>query len=61
MHLLHQSVQKQAVFLACIFETSGAVLIGSHVSETICKGIADYECFVDEPDILMYGCITDYY
>jgi len=31
--------------------------MGSHVSETIRKGIADYECFVDDPEILMYGCI----
>ena len=48
---------KQAVFLACIFETSGAILMGSHVSETIRKGIADYECFQDEPYTLMYGCM----
>ena len=48
---------KQAVILACIFETSGAILMGSHVSETIRKGIADYECFVDDPYSLMYGCM----
>ena len=48
---------RQAVVLACLFETSGAVLMGSHVSETIRKGIADYECFVDDADILMYGCM----
>ena len=48
---------KQAVFLASIFETSGALLMGSHVTETIRKGIADYECFVDDPGALMYGCM----
>jgi sodium-dependent phosphate transporter len=48
---------KQAVVLACIFETSGAILMGSHVSETIRKGIADYECFQDDPYTLMYGCM----
>lgn len=48
---------KQAVILACIFETSGAILMGSHVSETIRKGIADYECFQNEPYTLMYGCM----
>lgn len=48
---------KQAVILACIFETSGAILMGSHVSETIRKGIADYECFQDDPYTLMYGCM----
>ena len=47
----------QAVILACIFETSGAILMGSHVSETIRKGIADYECFQDDPYTLMYGCM----
>jgi sodium-dependent phosphate transporter len=46
---------KQAVIIACIFETSGAILMGSHVSETIRKGIADYECFQDDPYTLMYG------
>jgi sodium-dependent phosphate transporter len=48
---------KQAVILACIFETLGAVLMGSHVSETIRKGIANYECFQDDPYSLMYGCM----
>lgn len=46
---------KHAVILACIFETSGAILMGSHVSETIRKGIADYKCFEDDPYTLMYG------
>ena len=48
---------KQVVVLAAIFETSGAVLMGSHVAETIRKGIADYECFEDNPDLLAYGCM----
>ena len=48
---------KQAVVLACVFETSGAILMGSHVSETIRKGIANYECFQDDPYTLMYGCM----
>ena len=46
---------KQAVILASIFETSGALLMGSHVTKTIRKGIADYECFEDDPGVLMYG------
>ena len=33
---------KQAIFLACIFESAGAILMGSHVVNTIRKGIADY-------------------
>ena len=48
---------KQAVVLAAIFETSGAILMGSHVTNTIRKGIADYKCFEDQPDLLMYGCM----
>ena len=48
---------KQAVILAAIFETSGAILMGSHVSETIRKGIADYKCFENNPETLMYGCM----
>lgn len=48
---------KQASLLAAIFETSGAILMGSHVSDTIRKGIAKYECFEDEPQLLMYGCM----
>lgn len=48
---------KQAVILASIFETSGALFMGSHVTKTIRKGIADYECFEDDPGALMYGCM----
>ncbi len=48
---------KQAVILASIFETSGAILMGSHVTNTIRKGIADYKCFEDQPGLLMYGCM----
>ena len=36
---------KQAVVLAAVFETAGAVLMGSHVTNTIRKGISDYKCF----------------
>ena len=48
---------KQAVVLAAIFETAGAVLMGSHVTNTIRKGIADYKCFESQPELLMYGCM----
>ena len=47
---------KHAVGLASIFEFSGALLMGSHVTDTVRKGIADYACFEDDPAILMYGC-----
>ncbi len=48
---------KQAVVLAAIFETAGAILMGNHVTDTIRKGIADYKCFEDNPFVLMYGCM----
>ena len=48
---------KQAAGLAILCETSGAILMGSHVSETIRKGIADYRCFENQPELLMYGCM----
>ena len=48
---------RQAVFLAAIFETAGAVLMGGHVTDTIRKGIADYKCFEEQPELLMYGCM----
>jgi sodium-dependent phosphate transporter len=49
---------KSAVIIASIFECAGAVLMGSHVTKTIRKGIADYECFEDSPDIFIYGCFS---
>jgi sodium-dependent phosphate transporter len=48
---------KQAVGLAVIFESAGAILMGSHVSETIRKDIANYHCFESQPELLMYGCM----
>ena len=51
---------KQASILAVVFETSGAVLMGSHVTDTIRKGIANYQCFEQEPYLLMYGCMGYY-
>ncbi len=48
---------KGAVIIATIFEFSGALLMGSHVTETIRKDIANYECFEQDPSVLMYGCM----
>jgi len=47
---------KSAVIIASIFECAGAILMGSHVTKTIRKGIADYECFEETPEIFIYGC-----
>jgi len=49
---------KSAVIIASIFECAGAILMGSHVTKTIRKGIADYECFEDSPEIFIYGCFS---
>ena len=48
---------KSAIAIAAVFELAGALLMGSHVTETIRKGIADYQCFEDNPYVLMYGCM----
>lgn len=48
---------RQAAMLAVVFETSGALLMGSHVTDTIRKSISDYTCFEDTPELLMYGCM----
>jgi len=46
---------RQAVVLAAIFEFAGAVLVGTHVSETVRKGIVDPMHFVDNPQLLVVG------
>ncbi|CAM9757545.1 unnamed protein product [Ascophyllum nodosum] len=52
---------KQAVVLAGVFEFLGAVFLGSHVTKTIRKGIADIDCFTNNPGILMYGMMCVVY
>ena len=46
---------RQAVVLAAIFEFAGAVLVGTHVSDTVRKGIVDPMHFADNPELLMLG------
>jgi len=46
-----------AVVLAAICEFSGAVLVGSHVTNTIRKGIIDSQIFAQEPMVLAHGMI----
>jgi phosphate/sulfate permease len=48
---------RQAVIIATIFEFSGAVLMGSHVTDTVRKSIVDIEIFNDNPGVLMYGML----
>jgi phosphate/sulfate permease len=49
---------KQAVFIAAILEFSGAFFFGSHVSETIQKGIVDSHLFTQNPLVLVYGMLA---
>ena len=49
---------KQAVIVAAIFEFAGAFLVGSHVTNTIRKGIVDPSVFSASPDILMIGMLS---
>ena len=46
---------KRAVILAALLEFSGAFFVGSHVSETIRKGIVDPIIFENNPMDLVYG------
>lgn len=46
---------KKAVFLAAILEFFGAFLFGSHVSETIQKGIVDPAIFSSDPTLFILG------
>jgi len=49
---------KQALVIAAIFEFLGAVLLGANVTDTVRKGIANYEEFLDAPELYMYGMLS---
>ena len=40
---------KQAILIASVFEFLGALLMGSHVTNTVRKGIVSLEIFEDNP------------
>ena len=46
---------KTAIKFAAVCEFGGAVAFGSQVAKTMRKGIADVECFENNPGLLMYG------
>jgi solute carrier family 20 (sodium-dependent phosphate transporter) len=48
---------KQAIIIASIFEFSGAVLLGSLVTDTVRKKIVDIDIYNDNPYALMYGML----
>lgn len=49
---------RQAICIAIVFEFSGAVLAGGHVTSTIRKGIIDPSSIVNSPEILVYGMLA---
>jgi phosphate/sulfate permease len=49
---------RKAVILAAILEFSGAFFVGSHVSETVRKGIIDTQSFTNQPMLLAYGMLA---
>lgn len=46
---------KQAVLIAAVFELAGAVLVGSHVTETVRKGMVDTVIFQPNPKLIIWG------
>ncbi len=49
---------RQAVIIAAILEFCGAFFFGSHVSETVQKGLVDPDVFTNNPMILVYGMLS---
>ena len=48
---------RQAVVIAAIFEFGGAVLMGSHVTDTVQKKIVEISIFENNPAALMFGML----
>jgi phosphate/sulfate permease len=49
---------RRAVIIAAILEFAGAYFFGSHVSETVQKGIVDPNIFTHNPQNLVYGMLA---
>ncbi len=49
---------RQAIVVAGVMEFAGAVLAGSHVTNTIRKGIVNVDLFQQDPQILMIGMLA---
>lgn len=46
---------RQAVIIAAVFEFCGAFFLGSSVTDTVRKKIADVNVYIREPELLMFG------
>ena len=51
---------KKAVILAAILEFSGAFFVGSHVTNTVRKGIFDPTLFTQTPELLIFGMLCSF-
>ncbi|MDD3516871.1 MAG: inorganic phosphate transporter [Chromatiales bacterium] len=49
---------KQAVFIAAIFEFTGAWLAGGEVTQTIRSGMIDASLLAGQPELLVYGMLS---
>jgi PiT family inorganic phosphate transporter len=49
---------KQAILVAAVMEFAGAFLVGSHVTNTVRKGIIDPVIFTSDPNSYIYGMIA---
>ena len=49
---------RQAVILASILNILGAVLVGSHVTNTVRKGIINPEAYSSNPELFIYGMFS---
>ncbi|RQV98199.1 inorganic phosphate transporter [bacterium] len=49
---------RQAIWIAAAMELAGAVLAGSHVTNTIRKGMIDVQLFAHDPQTLMLGMLA---
>ena len=49
---------RRAVIVAAILEFAGAFLVGTHVSETVRKGIINPEIFTSEPTLFVLGMLA---
>jgi len=48
---------RNAVIVAAVFEFSGALFVGGHVTDTVRKGMLDMELVRADPDLLLFGML----
>ncbi|CEM26053.1 unnamed protein product [Vitrella brassicaformis CCMP3155] len=48
---------KMAIFLSAILEFVGAAFLGGQVADTVRKKIVDFDVFIDNPELLMFGML----